>query len=174
MITIENTKLDGVKLIRQKYFEDFRGFYRELFHKDEYNKLLNFDLKEHDISFSTKNVLRGIHGDNKTDKIISCLSGRFHLVVVNNDKSSRQYRQWESFILTENNGIQVYVPKGFGNGHLCLSKNCIFHYSQSENYDIKSQFTIRYNDKKFNFWWPIKNIILSQRDETGDKKYVAE
>ena len=33
-----------------------------------------------------KNVLRGIHGDKKTWKLITCLEGKFKLLVVNNDK----------------------------------------------------------------------------------------
>ena len=46
MIKVEKTRLDGVLKIQQDYFEDFRGFYRELYHKDIYKKLLNFYIRD--------------------------------------------------------------------------------------------------------------------------------
>jgi len=46
-----------------------------------------------------------------------------------------------------------------------MSDNAIFHYKQSCIYEgIDRQFTIKYNDPRFNVWWPIKNPILSDRD----------
>ena len=118
-------------------------------------------------SVSKKHVLRGIHGDQKTWKLISCLGGEFLLVVVNNDENSPQFKKWESFTLTENNNIQILVPPKFGNGHLVLTDRAIFHYKQSTYYNPKGQFTIRWNDPEYNIWWPIRNPILSQRDEVG-------
>jgi len=59
----------------------------------------------------------------------------------------------------------VLIPPGFGNGHLVLTKEAIFHYKQTTLYDRESQFTIKYNDPDFNFKWPIKKPILSKRDE---------
>ena len=116
---------------------------------------------------SSNNVLRGIHGDRETWKLISCLEGKFYLVVVNNDENSPQYKQWESFTLSEQNRIQILVPPNFGNGHLVISERTIFHYKQNTYYDPKGQFTIRWNDPEYNIWWPIRNPILSQRDEVG-------
>ena len=52
----------------------------------------------------------------------------------------------------------------FGNGHLVLSDLAIFNYKQTTEYDRKSQFTIMWNDKDYNFKWPIKKPILSKRD----------
>ena len=118
-----------------------------------------------DISVSSRHVLRGIHGDGNTWKLISCLSGKFYLVVVNNDPSSSQYQQWESFVLSGENHQQVLIPPRFGNGHLVLSEQAIFHYKQTTYYDRQSQFTMLWNDPSLNIWWPIKNPILSKRDE---------
>ena len=70
--------------------------------------------------------------------------------------------------------LQCYflVPPKYGNGHLCLSDKSLFYYKQSEYYDISNQFTIKWNDKKFNIFWPISDPIISLRDRTGDKSYV--
>ena len=128
---IEKTKLEGVLQIRLEAFEDHRGYYIETYNEDLY-KQNGIDVKfiQDDISVSSNNVLRGIHGDHETWKLISCLEGKFYLVVVNNDENSPQYKQWESFILSEQNRIQILVPPNFGNGHLVISERTIFHISK--------------------------------------------
>jgi dTDP-4-dehydrorhamnose 3,5-epimerase len=110
-------------------------------------------------------VLRGLHGNAETYKLVSCLYGRFYLVVVNWDKGHPQFGQWTSFVLSEQNRRQVLVPPNFGNGHLVLSETAIFHYKQSTSYSRASQFTLLWNDPKLNLWWPVKNPIVSRRDE---------
>ena len=165
---VKKTNLEGVLKITLDTFEDHRGYYIETYNEDLYKKN-GIDIKfiQDDVSVSKKNVLRGIHGDRETWKLISCLEGEFYLLVVNNDENSKQYKQWESFILSEKNRIQILVPPNFGNGHFVLSKRTIFHYKQNTNYYPKGQFTIRWNDLNYKFNWPIKNIILSERDKLG-------
>ncbi|MCU0666053.1 MAG: dTDP-4-dehydrorhamnose 3,5-epimerase family protein [Candidatus Omnitrophica bacterium] len=163
---VEKTKMDGVLLVTPPtIFEDFRGRYIEIYNDQLYRKSgIDIDFIQDDISVSSKHVLRGIHGDNKTWKLISCLSGKFYLAVVNWDKASAQYGQWDAFVLSEDNRLQVLVPPKFGNGHLVLSEQAIFHYKQSTNYDRASQFTISWNDPRLNIPWPVEKPILSKRD----------
>ena len=165
---VEKTTLDGVLQIKLDCFEDHRGYYIETYNEELYKKNgINVNFIQDDISVSSKNVLRGIHGDQETWKLISCLEGKFYLVVINNDKISNQFMQWESFILSEQNRVQILVPPKFGNGHLVLSKRAIFHYKQNTYYNPKGQFTICWNDPKYKIKWPIKNPILSKRDTLG-------
>ncbi len=164
---IKNTDLEGVLLIRPPtVFEDFRGQYVEIYNKEIYrNAGIYVDFIQDDISVSTRNVLRGIHGDGKTWKLVSCLHGKFYLVVVNNDPGSSQYKKWTSFTLSDSNRLQVLIPPKFGNGHLVMSESCIFHYKQNTEYDRDSQFTILWNDPSYGIWWPIADPILSRRDQ---------
>jgi dTDP-4-dehydrorhamnose 3,5-epimerase len=169
MIRVSKTELNGVLLIKPDIFEDHRGEYIETYNEALYKKS-GVDVKfvQDDISVSTQNVLRGIHGDDITWKLISCLYGKFYLVVVNCDKDCEEFGKWQSFILSDKNRLQVLVPPGYGNGHLVLSDVTIFHYKQSTYYERSRQFTYRWDDPKFNIWWPIKNPILSQRDQGTD------
>ena len=164
---VEKTALDGVSLITPSSpFEDFRGEYIETYNKNDFlNAGISIEFIQDDISISRKNVLRGIHGDQKTWKLISCLYGAFYFVVVNNDPDSSQFKKHISFTLSDKNRKQVLVPPKFGNGHLILSEEAIFHYKQNTEYDRSGQFTIKWNDPELNLWWPIKNPILSIRDE---------
>jgi len=168
MITVRATDLAGVLLIAPESFEDHRGWYVETYNQAAYHKQgIEVEFVQDDISVSTQNVLRGIHGDAETWKLITCLAGRFYLVVVNNDPESEQYRQWESFVLSEHNRLQVLVPPKFGNGHLILTERAIFHYKQNTYYNPYGQFTITWNDPEYGIWWPTKNPVLSRRDEAG-------
>jgi len=165
-VEVQKTKLDGVLLIKPStVFEDFRGTYVEIFNEKLYAEAgITVKFVQDDISVSSRHVLRGVHGDGETWKLISCLHGRFYLMVINWDESSRQYRQWDSFVLSDQNRLQVFVPPKFGNGHLVLSEQAIFHYKQSTYYNRAGQFTLLWNDPQLNLWWPVKNPIVSRRD----------
>jgi dTDP-4-dehydrorhamnose 3,5-epimerase len=165
-LLIEKTKLDGVLLITPPtQFEDFRGGYIELYNRELYCKSGIIDeFVQDDCSITYKDVLRGIHGDKKTTKLISCLYGVIYVIIVNNDAMSTQYKQWASFTLSDKNKLQLYIPPQMGNSFLVMSDFAVYHYKQTTNYDIASQFTIKWNDADYGFWWPIKNPILSERD----------
>jgi dTDP-4-dehydrorhamnose 3,5-epimerase len=166
-LDVKNTKLDGVVLIQPPtVFEDARGSYVETYNERLYTEAgVIIKFVQDDISTSSKNVLRGIHGDPLTWKLVSCLYGEFYLVVVNWDEDSPQYKKWEAFTLSDRNRLQVLIPPKFGNGHVVLSETAIFHYKQNTYYDRSRQFTILWNDPELKIKWPIKNPILSERDK---------
>ena len=164
---IEKTNLSDVLLITPPtIFEDFRGEYIETYNKDIYKKNgIDINFIQDDVSVSRKNVLRGLHGDQDTWKLISCLYGSFFLVVVNNDPSSTQYKKSIALTLSDKNRQQVLIPPKHGNGHLVLTDQAIFHYKQNTQYNRNGQFTIKWNDPNYGLWWPISDPIVSQRDQ---------
>jgi len=168
MFQVCKTGLDGVlEITPPTIHEDFRGHYVETYNEDIYNEAgIRIKFKQDDISVSRKDVLRGIHGNQDTWKLVTCLYGAFYLIVVNNDVTSSQYRKWQGFNLSDVNRKQILIPPKFGNGHLVLSELAIFHYKQNTNYDQSSQFTIKWNDPDFKFLWPkTRNLIMSNRDQ---------
>ncbi len=165
-MNVKKTNLEGVLIIDPPTnFKDFRGSYIELYNKRLYKKNgITQEFIQDDISTSKYNVLRGIHGDKSTFKLISCLYGEFYLVVVNNDPSSKHFKKWQSFHLSDVNRKQILIPPKYGNGHLVLSDIAIFHYKQTTEYNRDGQFTIMWNDPEYKIKWPSKNPILSKRD----------
>ena len=163
---VEKTALDGVLLITPPMMsEDFRGTNTEIYHNMLYREAgIENEFILDSVSTSRKHVLRGIHGDGHTTKLISCLYGVLYVIVVNNDPESPQYRKWTSFTISSNNRLQVLVPPKFGNSHLVLSDHAVFHYKLDAYYHRESQFTIAWNNPEYNFWWPVKFPILSERD----------
>ena len=168
---VVKTKLEGVLHIKPQVFEDHRGEYIELYNEKAY-KTAGIDVKfiQDDISVSFKHVLRGIHGDSKTHKLVSCLLGSFYLVIVNCDEKSQQFGHWQSFVLTDRNRYQILIPPNHGVAHLAMTDKIMFHYKQSTDYNPSIQFTYRWDEPKFNIWCPVKTPILSMRDEIG--RYV--
>jgi len=154
-----------VKKIKNSSFKDHRGYYWTSWKKNIINKIkFNHDK----FSLSKKNVLRGLHGDTKTWKLVSCPYGKFLLVVVDCNKKSKNYLKWRSWILSHENSLQILIPPNYANGHLCLSDHCLFHYKLSYKgsyFGASKQFSLKWNDPKLNIKWPIKKPILSFRDK---------
>lgn len=168
MPIVTATKLSGVLRVVPEVFEDHRGSYVETYNEQAYREAgIAQHFVQDDISTSRKDVLRGIHGDAETWKLISCPHGAFYFVVVDNDPDSPQYRQWEAWTLSAANRVQILVPPHHGNGHLVLTDTAIFHYKQTTYYNPAGQFTIRYDDPDYGIWWPVSRPILSRRDAEG-------
>jgi dTDP-4-dehydrorhamnose 3,5-epimerase len=162
---VDKTELRGVLLVSLDVFKDHRGEYIETYNKKLYaDNGIDVDFVQDDMSVSSKNVLRGIHGDSHTWKLVSCPYGKLYFVVVVCDAGSKQFGRWQSFILSEENRHQVLVPPKYGNAHLVLSEKAIFQYKQSSYYEPQLQFSYKWNDPRFKISWPVTEPILSKRD----------
>ena len=160
-----NTKFKGLKIILQKNHGDRRGYLRETFRKNiiKWNKLI-FDYA----TTSKKNVLRGFHGDKKSWRLVTCVKGEVLNVVVDFRPNSKNYLKCASFKMNDKNKNSILIPPMFLNSWLCLSKEAIYAYKWSfkgKYIDSKDQISVKWNDKKINFNWPIKKPILSKRDK---------
>lgn len=167
--------LPEVKIIQPSVYHEYRGSISTIYHEEYYDRLIpagdrNNGVKfKHDrFSTSPQGVLRGLHYDDKTWKLISCLSGRLYLVVLDIRPHSTTYGMWESFIIGPETSTQVLIPPMFANGHYVLEDKSVFYYKlayEGEYNDVENQGTISYNDTRFNINWPTDNPILAQRDK---------
>ena len=156
-------KFSEVKIYQPDAFEDHRGELYTLFKQDEHELVFNHDK----VSISHKNVLRGLHGDNKSWKHISCLAGEIYLVVVDYRPKSENFMKWDSITISSKNRISVLVPPGFLNGHLILSNEATFFYKWSypgKYPDVDDQISLKWDNPRLGINWPISNPILSKRD----------
>ena len=158
--------IKNIKIQKGTIFKDKRGLLWTSWKKNKKDKIIfNHDK----FSISKNKVLRGLHYDNKTWKLISCVYGKVFFVVVDCRKKSKNFLKTFSFILNSKENVQILVPPNFANGHLCLSKECVFHYKLSyrgKYSDVNSQKVLKWNDKRLNIKWPFrKYIILSNRDK---------
>lgn len=159
-------------LITPSVFYDLRGEFVSTFNVNDYvfhdadGNLLAF--VEDDLAVSRYGVLRGLHGDQHTWKLIQCVAGEAYFVVADMRPASLTYLSWQAYTLTESNRCQVLVPAGCASGMQCVSASCTISYKQSAIYkDAGYQFTVRWNDPKLNIYWPVSNPILSPRDSSA-------
>ena len=157
---------EEVKVFTPDVHTDYRGELWTTWKKGECPIDLEFN---HDkVSTSRKNVIRGIHGDNKSWKLVTCLYGELYFVIVDNRKDSINYLEWDCIILNDKNRSSVLIPPGFGNSFCVLSNYSIFMYkwSYKGRYpDVEDQFTLKWNDERIGINWPIEKPILQLRDK---------
>ena len=149
---------------------DIRGSIYSSFNKDFYLEFLpkKINFKHDKFAESKFNVLRGLHGDSKTWKLVSCVWGELFEVVVDMRKNSPTYKKWDAFNLNSNDYSQVLIPPGFINGYYVQSKHAIFHYKlayDGDYIDANEQMTYVWNDPELNIKWPCKDPILQERDK---------
>ena len=118
------TKIPGPLVIKSKIHRDHRGFLRETF-KNNLFKSIKFPFEI--LSYSKKNVLRGIHLQTafSQDKILTVIKGRIFDVAVDLRKGSKFFGKHVSVYLSDKDDYSFFIPKGFGHGFLCLSKDCV-------------------------------------------------
>ena len=179
-IHIYNSKVltGGVKIIQPAVYHELRGEIATLYHQDYYDRMIPVGERENGVDFkhdryskSQEGVLRGMHYDDKTWKLISCISGKIYLVVLDvrggNIVTNPQYGSWETYIISPQTQTQVLIPPGFANGHYVMEDNSVFYYKLAYPgvyNDAEDQDTIFWNDPKFNIEWPCQNPLLSKRD----------
>ena len=161
-----------VPVFTPSIFREYRGEIFTTFHSEEHPVMRHIHYDKNELSFhgrfskSYKGVLRGLHYDHKTWKLVQALVGDIYLVVLDIREESPTYGEWESFLISEKNREQVLVPPGFANGHYALT-DCIFHYNlfyKGEYVDSADQGVVKWNDPEFQIEWPTNNPILQKKD----------
>ncbi len=158
------TKINGLKIIKTKIFKDQRGFLKEVYQK----KIMpNFNFPFDIMSYSKKNVLRGLHIQVKKSqaKIITVTQGKILDVAVDLRKESKSYGKYFAIKISDKDDFSFYIPKGFAHGFLCLSKECTVSYKCSEYRSPMNEKILSWNDKDVNIKWPINKPILSYKDK---------
>ena len=163
---IIHTKFKDLKLIKTKIFKDQRGFFKEVFK----NKVVqNDDFIFDCMSYSKKNVIRGLHFQKKKPqtKLLTVVQGRIFDVCVDLRKKSKTYGKYFSIELSQKSELSILIPSGFAHGFLCLSKECVVYYKCSQYRDQNSETTILWNDPTLKINWPNKKPILSYKDQNA-------
>ena len=117
--------------------------------------------------WNTKNVLRGLHGDQKSYKLVSCPQGNVFQVAADCRPKSKTYGKYHALEISRENRVSMLLPPGVANGFAVLSSEATYHYKLAypDNYlDYDKQFTVKYYDELFSIDWPVNKPIVSGRD----------
>ena len=159
------TKFKDLFLIQNKSFKDKRGYFKELIREEKINKKFPFLV----MSFSKKNVIRGLHLQKKNTqgKFVSVIKGKIFDVAVDLRKNSKTFCQYYQCTLSEKNGKSVFIPPGFAHGFQALENENYIIYSCTQYRHATSEKVVKFNDKKLNIKWPLQKMIVSKKDNNA-------
>lgn len=118
-------------------------------------------------SCSKFGVVRGLHyqlSPHAQGKLVTVIKGKIWDVAVDVRKDSISFGKWEGIELSEENNLSFYIPPGFAHGFVALSDNVHFFYKCTNEYDLLSEYGIRWDDPDLNIDWKVANPLLSERD----------
>ena len=167
-LEIESIHMGAVAVLKSEFFQDDRGFFVEEFRADQFKELgLPHNFVQENHSGSVKNVLRGLHfqWNPPMAKLMRVLSGTAFLVGVDLRKKSPTLGQWFGIEISSDERRQLYAPAGFARGFCVLSDFAEIQYLCTGVYNPKGESGIRWNDPEVGIDWPVKDLILSSKDE---------
>lgn len=165
---IEETEIKGVFIIKRPTFGDERGFFREIFRKEDLEKRLGyeFNIVQSNHSRSKKDILRGIHVATWM-KLVTYTRGNVQQIVVDTRPESPTFGKYISINAGEDNRIAVFIPAGMGNGFLALSEEVDYVYFTTDYWAAGKEQYILYNDPDINIDWQTNSPQVSEKDLQG-------
>src|ERR1700761_860838 len=163
------TGLDGVWLVHIERRDDSRGSFARTFCTEEFQSHnLETHFPQHSTSHSIhKGTVRGMHfqrAPHDEVKLVRCASGSIFDVIIDLRPESATFHKWQAFTLSDDNGSQLYVPKGFAHGFQSLCANVQVNYLISTVYEPAASSGLRYNDPAFGITWPLPVTTVSEKD----------
>ena len=166
---IIGTRLPGVFVVRPRVHEDPRGFFMETYRE---NVLAGAGIHEQFVqdnhSHSSRGVLRGLHYQlrNPQAKLCRVVQGEVLDVAVDIRVGSPNFGQWVSVLLSAENHVELYVPKGFAHGFVVQSETADFLYKCSDYYNGSDDRGVLWNDPAIGIDWETPSPILSEKDNS--------
>lgn len=176
-MTVEETELPGVLLIKPRAFQDDRGYFFESYHYPRYAALgIECSFVQDNVSFSQAGVIRGLHYQlpNAQAKLIQVLSGAVLDVAVDIRQGSPHFGKWVGRELSEANHAQLFIPAGFAHGFAVIGTHALVSYKCSTPYEPTGDATILWSDPAIGIDWPVIKPVLSGKDQAGVKLAEAK
>lgn len=169
---IIKTSINDLLIIEPKIFKDSRGYFFEPYNLKSYKKTLGvINFVQDNESKSSRGVLRGFHFQKppfEQAKLVRCVSGKVLDVAIDLRKNSPTFGKHESVILSEENKLQFFIPRGFAHAFLVLSETAIFSYKVDNIYAPEFDSGIIWNDSSLSIDWGINEseLIISEKDKS--------
>jgi len=166
------TSLAGAFVIELERHEDERGFFARCWCREEFAAHgIEVTWVQANVSFSRRaGTLRGLHYQEapyEEAKLIRCVTGAAHDVLVDLRAASPTYGRWTAVPLSAAAGVMVYVPRGFAHGFQTLVDNTELLYLMSESYRTGYARGVRWDDPSLAIAWPpCPRRIVSPRDRS--------
>lgn len=166
------TEIPDVIIIEPSLFGDDRGYFMETIRMDNLNKFLGFEFNfcQENESKSGFGVLRGLHFQMPPfcqTKLVRVTLGKVLDVAVDLRKGSPTFGKHVAIELSDENRLQMFVPRGFAHGFVVLSETAIFNYKVDNYYNKAADRGIAFNDPALEINWILKpeQLKLAEKDK---------
>lgn len=167
---VRETAIAGVRLVRPDRFGDARGWFCETYNAARYKAAgIAADFVQDNESESARGVLRGLHwqaGPHAQAKLVRVLQGAVWDVAVDVRKGSPTFGRHVAALLSAENGLQFYIPRGFAHGFAVLEDRTRFAYKCDNLYCPQAERGLRFDDPALAIPWPDLGVppLLSEKD----------
>lgn len=164
------TDIEGVVILQPDLFGDKRGYFMESWSQPRFDEAVRpVRFVQDNESKSRYGVLRGLHyqkGRYSQSKLVRVVKGRVLDVAVDIRRGSPTFGRYVAVELTEDNHLQLFVPRGFAHGFSVLSDEAVFEYKCDNLYAPEQEGAIAWDDPAIGIDWrlPKEEIILSAKD----------
>lgn len=171
-LKVESLEIADVKLVTPQRFGDDRGFFSETYSATRFKAAgidADFVQDNHSLSVQTGTV-RGLHFQSPPyaqAKLVRVLRGAIVDVAVDVRRGSATYGKWVKAELSAENGVQIFVPRGFLHGFATLVPNTEIAYKVDNYYSKECDGSVKWNDPELAIDWGLAGMtpVLSQKDE---------
>ena len=163
------TDLPGAYIVELEQRTDDRGFFARTFCVREFSELgLTTRVSQCNLSFNRqRGTLRGLHFQAEPAaeaKLIRCVAGAAHQVLVDMRPGSPTYLRHTSVELSAENRRAVYLPELFAAGMQTLEDDTELMYQVSEFYTPEAERGLRFDDPAIGITWPLPVSAISPKD----------
>lgn len=166
------TAIPDVIIIEPLIHSDDRGYFTETYREDKLEKVLGYKINfcQDQESRSHKDVLRGLHFQIppfEQTKLVRVIQGAALDIAVDIRVGSPTFGKYVKQVLSEQNKLQMFIPKGFAHGFISLEENTLFTYKVDNIYSAEHDRGIIFNDESINVDLDIdfQKILISDKDK---------
>ena len=163
--------IEGVVIIEPRIFADNRGYFYEVFtERDFAEQVCPIHFVQQNEAKSSYGVVRGLHFQHPPhaqSKLVRVTKGRVLDVVVDIRRSSPTFGKHIAVELSDENHLQLFIPRGFAHGYSVLSDEAVMEYKCDNYYAPQSEGGVLWNDAELAIDWQVETdkIILSEKDK---------
>jgi dTDP-4-dehydrorhamnose 3,5-epimerase len=175
-LDVQSLPLQGLLLLRPRRFDDERGFFSEVYQRENLRSfgIDSLFVQDNHVYSTRAGVLRGLHFQKPPraqGKLVRCVRGAILDVAVDIRRGSPTFGQHLAMEISADNWAQIWVPSGFAHGYVTLTPDCEIIYKVTDYYSPEHEMGIAWDDPELAIDWRIDpaTAILSPKDAANPR-----
>ena len=163
---LRETGLGGLLEVHPERHADARGHFARTYDVEQLAPVVQMST-----SFNVHaGTLRGMHlqaEPHGEDKLVRCTRGAVFDVAVDLRPGSPTLHAWHGVELSADNGVALWIPRGFAHGFQTLTDDAEVLYAMSTPWVDGAGYGVRWDDPAFGIAWPEPppgGRVMNERD----------